>query len=124
MGGAPRGRGGNPPVLKKFGQHFLSDPSILAAIVDALAPTRGDTVVEIGPGRGSLTSILASRTDRLIAIEIDRALAAQLRNTYAGKPNVVIVEGDVLDIDIPGLAGSDYLLIGNVPYYITTPIIF
>lgn len=124
MGGAPRGRGGNPPVLKKFGQHFLNDASVLNAIVDALAPTVNDTVVEIGPGRGSLTSILAPRCHRLVAIEIDRALAAQLRRTYAGRPNVELVEADVLEVDIPAIAGSDYLLIGNVPYYITTPIIF
>ncbi|HET9775822.1 MAG TPA: 16S rRNA (adenine(1518)-N(6)/adenine(1519)-N(6))-dimethyltransferase RsmA [Gemmatimonadaceae bacterium] len=133
MSGAPGGRGlpdgrkrrGNhPPALKKFGQHFLSDRKILTAIVDALAPTPSDTVVEIGPGRGSLTDVLAERAGRLVAVEIDRALAAQLRERYAGRSSVEIVEGDFLELDAAALAGDDYLLIGNVPYYITTPIIF
>jgi 16S rRNA (adenine1518-N6/adenine1519-N6)-dimethyltransferase len=121
---APGGRGRHPPALKKFGQHFLSDEKILTAIVDALAPTPADTVVEIGPGRGSLTAILARRSGRLIAVEIDRALAKDLRDKYSGQPNVEIVEGDFLEADLRGAAGDDFLLIGNVPYNITTPIVF
>ena len=113
-----------PPVLKKYGQHFLSDPRILEGIVDALAPTPADTVVEIGPGRGSLTDILVERSGRLVAVEIDRALTEQLRKKYLDRPNVEIVQGDVLETDLHALAGSDFLLIGNVPYYITTPIVF
>ena len=113
-----------PPVLKKYGQHFLSDTRILEGIVDALAPTPADTVVEIGPGRGSLTDILVERSGRLIAVEIDRALTEQLRRKYLDRPNVEIVQGDVLETDLHALAGSDFLLIGNVPYYITTPIVF
>ena len=123
----PRGRAGrgrNPPVLKKYGQHFLTDEAILGRIVDALAPTASDTVIEIGPGRGSLTRLLADRAGKLIAVEIDKALASQLRETYAARPSVQIVEGDVLETELHLLAGSDFLLIGNVPYYITTPIIF
>jgi 16S rRNA (adenine1518-N6/adenine1519-N6)-dimethyltransferase len=111
-------------VLKKFGQHFLTDQRILTSIVDALAPTPQDTVVEVGPGRGSLTDILAGRSGRVIAVEIDRALAAQLRERYGDQPNVEILEGDFLETDVPAIAGNDYLLIGNVPYYITTPIVF
>ncbi|HEY1953576.1 MAG TPA: 16S rRNA (adenine(1518)-N(6)/adenine(1519)-N(6))-dimethyltransferase RsmA [Gemmatimonadaceae bacterium] len=118
----PRGR--HPPALKRFGQHFLSDKGILTAIVDALAPTATDTVVEVGPGRGSLTDILAERAGKLVAVEIDRALSAELRHRYSGKANVSIVEGDFLAIDPAALVGDDYLLIGNVPYYITTPIVF
>ena len=133
MSGAPGGRGqrgrrrsrdDQPPTLKRFGQHFLTDKTILTAIVDALAPTPSDTVIEIGPGRGSLTDILAERAGRLIAVEIDRALAAQLRERYASRANVQIVEGDFLESDPRALAGDRYLLIGNVPYYITTPIVF
>jgi len=120
---APGGRR-NPPVLKRYGQHFLNDKKILTAIVDALDPRASDTVVEIGPGRGSLTELLAARSGRLIAIEIDRALAEQLQKKFATNPNVEIVQGDVLEVDIQSLAGSDFLLIGNVPYYITTPILF
>jgi 16S rRNA (adenine1518-N6/adenine1519-N6)-dimethyltransferase len=138
--------GGNarrhPPVLKKYGQHFLSDPRILQGIVDALGPTQADTVVEIGAGRGSLTDILVERSGRVIAIEIDRALASSLRERYANRANVEIVEADVLETNLQQVLGraephsprpgkehdatpvSDFLLIGNVPYYITTPILF
>ena len=118
------GRGQTPPVLKKFGQHFLTDPKILNAIVDALGPTSGDTVLEIGPGRGALTDILAGRAGKVIAVEIDRMLAAQLREKYASARNVEIVEGDFLESSPRDVAGDDFLLIGNVPYYITTPIVF
>ena len=121
---AAGGRGRQPPVLKKFGQHFLNDPGILTAIVDALAPTKSDTVIEVGPGRGALTEILAQRAGKLIAVEIDRALAAQLREKFEVASNVEIVEGDFLEADTRSLAGDDFLLIGNVPYYITTPIVF
>lgn len=124
MARAPGRRGRQPPVLKKFGQHFLSDPTILASIVDALAPTPRDTVVEVGPGRGSLTEILVERSARVVAVEIDRALATQLREKYRDRPSVEIVEGDFLDTDLSALAGDEFLLIGNVPYYITTPIVF
>ena len=98
---AAGGRGRQPPVLKKFGQHFLTDPTILTAIVDALAPTKSDTVLEIGPGRGALTDILAERAGRVVAVEIDRALAAQLREKYGGNAGVEIVEADFLQTD-PG----------------------
>ena len=121
---AAGGRGRQPPVLKKFGQHFLTDPTILSAIVDALAPAKSDTVLEIGPGRGALTDILAERAGKVVAVEIDRALAAQLRERYASSGNVEIVEGDFLESDPREVAGEDSLLIGNVPYYITTPIVF
>jgi 16S rRNA (adenine1518-N6/adenine1519-N6)-dimethyltransferase len=124
MARAPGGRGRQPPVLKKFGQHFLSDPKILTSIVDALAATPRDVVVEVGPGRGSLTAILVERAGRVIAVEIDRALAAQLREKYHERTNIEIVEGDFLETDLTSLAGEDFLLIGNVPYYITTPIVF
>ena len=124
MARAAGGRGRQPPVLKKFGQHFLSDPAILTAIVDALAPAKGDTVLEIGPGRGALTDILAERAGRVVAVEIDRALAAQLREKYSGNSHVEIVEADFLETDARSIAGDDFLLIGNVPYYITTPIVF
>lgn len=123
MARAPRERG-QPPVLKKYGQHFLSDERILGAIVDALGPTESDTVVEVGAGRGSLTDILVERSGRVIAVEIDRALAKQLGERYRNKPNVRVVQGDVLEIDLHAIGGPDFLLIGNVPYYITTPIVF
>jgi 16S rRNA (adenine1518-N6/adenine1519-N6)-dimethyltransferase len=85
----------------------------------------GDTVVEIGPGQGALTQQLIARNPaRLILIEIDRALVAELRERYASNTKVEIVEGDVLEVDLASLVQERYLLAGNVPYYITTPILF
>lgn len=123
MGRTPRERG-HPPVLKKYGQHFLSDRKILGGIIDALGPSAADTVVEVGAGRGSLTDILVERSGRVIAIEIDRALAEKLGERYRGRSDVSVVQGDILETDLHAVAGPDFLLIGNVPYYITTPIVF
>ena len=120
--GAPRA--GLPRPRKRFGQHFLRDRSVLQRIADALQLTGTETVVEIGPGRGALTDLLAPRAGRLLAIEIDRDLARHLRERYADRPHVAIVEEDVLEVDLAALAGGDYVLAGNVPYYITTPILF
>ena len=114
----------DPPALKRFGQHFLTDPRLLARIADAAGLTPADTVIEVGPGRGALTTELAARAGRVIAIEIDRALAAKLRLQFAADARVSIVEGDVLQQELGALAGGPYVLVGNVPYYITTPIIF
>ncbi len=119
-----RARDGAPPVRKSLGQHFLSDPRILSRIADALGPLEGVTVVEIGAGRGALTDVLRERAARVIAVEVDRALAALLRSRYAGDGRVEVVEGDVLRLSLGELAGGTYELVGNVPYYITTPIVF
>jgi 16S rRNA (adenine1518-N6/adenine1519-N6)-dimethyltransferase len=117
-------RPAQPPILKRLGQHFLSDPRILGRITDALNPGPDETVIEIGPGRGALTEHLRQRAGRVIAVELDRALAALLRERYVGDDRVTIVERDVLETDLGELAGGPYALVGNVPYYITTPIIF
>lgn len=119
-----RGKRANPPVLKRFGQHFLTDRDALHAIAEAVAPEEGETIVEIGPGRGALTALLATKGNRLIAIEIDRALASSLHGRYASMDNVTIVEDDVLRVDLPSIAGARFVVAGNVPYYITTPILF
>lgn len=121
-GGRPKRR--NPPVLKRFGQHFLTDSGVLRSIADAIDATAADTVLEIGPGRGALTDLLLSRGGRVVAVEIDRALAAQLTRRYAGNDRIEIVQADILETEFGSLVGDDYLLAGNVPYYITTPIIF
>jgi 16S rRNA (adenine1518-N6/adenine1519-N6)-dimethyltransferase len=121
----PAGGGRLPPVRKSLGQHFLSDPRILARIADALRLARGETVVEIGPGRGALTAQLLERAGRVVAVEVDRQLAALLRERYAGEPRLSVVEADVLEVRLSDVAGTeDFVLVGNVPYYITTPIIF
>ena len=110
---------------KRLGQHFLNDKRILARIVEAVGPRPNETIIEIGPGQGSLTERLAARATRLVAIELDRELAAALRQRYADRPHVQIVEGDVLDIRLADLSeGAPWSVIGNVPYYITTPILF
>ena len=113
-----------PPVRKSLGQHFLEDRRILDRIADALDPASGDTVIEIGPGRGSLSDALVDRVARLVLVEYDRALAALLRQRYSGVDRVTVVESDVLESDLGALAGGPFKLIGNVPYYITTPILF
>ncbi|HEU4721454.1 MAG TPA: 16S rRNA (adenine(1518)-N(6)/adenine(1519)-N(6))-dimethyltransferase RsmA [Gemmatimonadaceae bacterium] len=123
--GAPRDRrAAFPPTRKSLGQHFLTDRRILGRIADALRLEGHETVLEIGPGRGSLTDILADRAGRLVAIEYDRALAALLRERYARRSNVIVAEADVLEVSLGELAGGPYVLVGNVPYYITTPILF
>ena len=114
-----------PPVRKSLGQHFLNDRRILARIADALELVGDETVLEIGPGRGALTAELLPRCRRLVAIEYDRKLAALLRDRYAGDARVTVVEADVLETDLAAAAGTpDFVLVGNVPYYITTPILF
>ena len=125
----PRSRGGGghaglPRPRKRLGQHFLTDRAVLERIADALAPTREDVVVEIGPGRGALTDFLAARAKRVIAIELDRDLVPFLRDRYAVAGNVEVIERDVLELHLGDVAGDDFLLAGNVPYYITTPILF
>lgn len=121
---SPRPARNLPPVRKSLGQHFLDDRRILDRIADALDPQAADTVIEIGPGRGSLSNALVDRVGRLILVEYDRALAALLRERYSGADRVTVVESDVLETNLAALAGGPFKLIGNVPYYITTPILF
>src|SRR5919112_3689627 len=123
-GSAAARPGAFPPTRKSLGQHFLTDRRFLHRIADALKLEGHETVLEIGPGRGALTDILAERAGRLIAIEYDRALAAMLRERYARRGNVLIAEADVLEVSLGELAAGPYVLVGNVPYYITTPILF
>lgn len=122
-GGKRRGEG-YPPTLKRLGQHFLADQRVLHRIVEALGLSGSETVIEVGPGRGALTDLLAERAGRLVAIEVDRALAELLRTRYATRPHVEILEADVLTIDLAATAAGPFVLAGNVPYYITTPILF
>jgi len=113
-----------PRPRKRLGQHFLVDRGALEQIADALAPTADDTVIEIGPGRGALTDLLVRRAKRVVAIELDRDLVPYLRDRYRDAGNVEVIERDVLEVNLGEVAGPDFLLAGNVPYYITTPILF
>jgi len=103
---------------KRFGQHFLHDPGVLKRIVEAIDPARGDVVVEIGPGEGALTRPLLERLDRLVAIEIDRDLAAGL---HGDKLTVICV--DALEFDFSSLPAG-MRIVGNLPYNISTPLLF
>ena len=123
--GDPAAGRGTVPIRKSLGQHFLTDRRILERIAAALELTGKETVVEIGPGRGSLTAVLVPLAGRLVLIEYDRALAARLREKYADAAQVTVVEADVLTVSLAQAAGSEpFRLVGNVPYYITTPILF
>jgi len=130
---ASEGRRGKP----KLGQHFLVDSAAPMRIVEALGDISQSTVLEIGPGRGALTSLLAKRARRLIAVEIDRVLAAQLRMNFSQEPNVEIIEGDIMAIDFHTLFGPKpgstrpginhqpeaVRVVGNLPYFITSDIL-
>jgi len=118
------GRDSLPRPKKRLGQHFLTDPRLLGRIADTLECTRADTVIEIGPGRGALTEQLLQRAGRVIAIELDRELAPMLAARWQDEPRFTLIEGDVLEQNLAALAGGPYLLAGNVPYNITTPILF
>ena len=109
----------------KLGQNFLVDDGASLAIVDSLGPLDQRTVIEIGPGHGAITQILAGRCRRLIAIEIDRALAAELRFRFREQAQVEIVEADVLEVDLKTLLrpGEAAEVVGNLPYYITSEIL-
>ena len=127
----------NRNVRPKLGQHFLVDDAAAIRIVDALGDISQTTVLEIGPGRGAITERLAKRARRLIAIELDRVLAAQLRMNFSLTPNVEIIEGDVLAIDFDTLFGpkpgstrpgmewkpEPVRVVGNLPYFITSDIL-
>jgi 16S rRNA (adenine1518-N6/adenine1519-N6)-dimethyltransferase len=109
----------------KLGQNFLVDDAARHAIVDALGDSSKRTVIEIGPGHGAITEILAGRCGRLIALELDRALAAELTFRFRDQPQVQIIEGDVLKTDLRALVpeGETIDVIGNLPYYITSDIL-
>ena len=109
---------------KRFGQHFLSDAAIIEAIVRAIAPQAGEPVVEIGPGLAALTQPLVERLGRLTVIELDRDLAARLRS----HPQLQVIESDVLKVDFAqvgqALGATKIRVVGNLPYNISTPILF
>jgi len=108
---------------KRFGQHFLTDGTILDRIVSAIDPKPGEALVEIGPGLGAMTDPLVARSGHLTVVELDRDLAARLRK----RPELTVVEADVLTVDFQALAaqaGRKLRVVGNLPYNISTPILF
>ena len=111
---------------KRFGQHFLHDPGVLSRIVAAIDPKPGERIVEIGPGRGALTRPLLERCRRIDVIEIDRDVIPELQRHCAGAGELVVHQGDVLEFDIRTLAGAGAKLrvCGNLPYNISTPLLF
>jgi 16S rRNA (adenine1518-N6/adenine1519-N6)-dimethyltransferase len=109
-----------PRAKRRLGQHFLADPRILARIADALEAGPQDTVLEIGPGQGGLTGALVERAGEVIAIEKDRDLIPSLEARF---PTVKLIEGDALDLDWHAQVPSSFLLAGNIPYNITSPLL-
>jgi 16S rRNA (adenine1518-N6/adenine1519-N6)-dimethyltransferase len=108
---------------KRFGQHFLTDGSVIDAIVDAIDPKPGEALVEIGPGLGAMTDPLIARCGRLTVIELDRDLAQRFRQ----RSELEVIEADVLKVDFDALAsqrGERLRVVGNLPYNISTPILF
>ena len=112
---------------KRLGQNFLVDAGVVRAIVDAADLSPADTVLEIGPGIGTLTQGLAESGARIVAVELDKKLPAVLAETLKGYDNVTVVPGDILKLDILRIlnlgAGERFKVVANLPYYITTPIL-
>ena len=127
----------SPKRKPKLGQNFLVDQGAARRIVEALGDISNRTVIEIGPGRGVLTDLLIPRARRVIGIELDRVLAAQLRMNYATKPNVEMLESDFVTAEFPSMVGrrpgplhdlrptqpETVDMVGNLPYYITSDIV-
>ena len=107
---------------KRFGQNFLTDPNIIRKIVDAIRPQVGETMVEIGPGLGAMTAPIVERLGHLNVVEIDRDLIARLKQNYPPE-QLSIHEGDALAFDFSTL-GPDLRVVGNLPYNISTPLLF
>ncbi len=116
----------HPPRRKRFGQHFLHDPTVIDRIAAAISPQSGEHLVEIGPGRGALTRRLLNNST-LDAIEIDRDLVELLTRQFAGQPGFSLHPADALEFNFTELArvrGGKLRVIGNLPYNISTPLLF
>ena len=116
------------PVQKKYGQNFLTDSGVLESVVLAAKITKEDTVLEIGPGMGSLTAYLLNAAKKVIAVEVDKMLIPILEETLAGADNLVLINDDILKTDLDGLLekeapGKKVKVVANLPYYITTPVV-
>jgi 16S rRNA (adenine1518-N6/adenine1519-N6)-dimethyltransferase len=123
---APKGeRIAEPQAKKRFGQHFLHDPQVIQRILRGIDPKPGQALVEIGPGPGALTAPLLARCGALRVIELDRDVLPHLRSVCAGAGSLDIIEADALRVDFSALAkGSRLRVVGNLPYNISTPLLF
>lgn len=113
--------------LKSLGQNFLVDRNIVQKIVAGAELEQGDRVLEVGPGRGALTGLLAAVAERLLLVEYDHALASQLAETYRDDPRVRVVDGDILAVDLAALLGEDgrrWKVVANLPYNISSQVLF
>ena len=116
---------GFPRPRKALGQNFLTDHNIINKILRAAQLQPTDAVLEVGPGRGALTELLAAQAGKLVAVEFDRDLAALLRTHFAGQEQVTIHEQDILKVDFAELLGSrTFKVVANLPYNISTPVLF
>jgi len=112
----------NIRAIKSLGQNFLKDPHYLNRIADAARVGPQDQVLEIGPGLGHLTAVLAQRAQKVLAIEVDDRLIARLQNAFSSCPNFQLIHADALEYDY-GLLNGRWKVVANLPYYISTPII-
>jgi len=107
--------------LKRFSQNYLIDKNIITKIISVIEPKKDDFIIEIGPGQGALTQYLASSTEKIFAVEIDKRVIEQLKEKFE---NVSFINEDFLEIDLKKFENSNIRLVGNIPYNITSPIIF
>jgi 16S rRNA (adenine1518-N6/adenine1519-N6)-dimethyltransferase len=114
-----------PKARKSLGQHFLVDRRVLTRIIEASELSPGDTVVEVGPGRGFVTKELVERAGGVVAVEVDEALAERLATEFGGRPDVTILAADAREVHIDSLVeeNSGYKVVANLPYYAATTII-
>jgi 16S rRNA (adenine1518-N6/adenine1519-N6)-dimethyltransferase len=109
---------------KRLGQNFLIDPAALERVASAAGELAGEVVLEVGPGLGSLTRLLATRARRVIAVELDENLIQPLKQVVSGYENVTVIRGDILELDPAALVGiSAYCVVANIPYYITSALL-
>ncbi len=109
---------------KRFGQHFLTDPIVINEIIELVEIEPNSTLIEIGPGLGVLTAPLLERCDKLIGIEIDRDLAAHLRQRFAGQSSFKLIETDALTLQLSEIVQGPVSIVGNLPYNISSPLLF
>jgi 16S rRNA (adenine1518-N6/adenine1519-N6)-dimethyltransferase len=110
---------------KRLGQHFLVDPGVIGRMVELAEVDAGDAVLEIGPGVGALTDVLAARAARLYVVEYDRGLCVVLRRKFASHPEVRVIEGDALEVDLRGaVTETEAKVVASLPYNVSVPILF